>query len=124
MYKIYPSNVVYSPYTFITTKIINMNTWISGRMQQWYLYGISVNPRTNAHHEIIKHISGIGDGDLTVFPSYQHPMKNNLIDFDHQVNMFHLLCDPLERVYVSPLESKVEVFKDAAVRSDNIHYRL
>jgi len=96
-------------YTFITAKINTMNTWNSGRMQRWYLYGISANPPTNAHHEIIKRISEIGDGDLTVFPAYKHPIKNNLIDFDHRVNMLHLLCDPLERVYVSPLESEVEV---------------
>ena len=86
-----------------------MNTWNSGRMQRWYIYGISANPPTKAHHEIIKSISMIGDGDLTVFPSYKHPVKNNLIDFNHRLNMLHLLCDPLERVYVSPIESEVEV---------------
>jgi nicotinate (nicotinamide) nucleotide adenylyltransferase len=86
-----------------------MNTWGSGRMQRWYLYGLSANPPTNAHYEIIKRISAIGDGDLTVFPSYKHPIKTNLIDFNHRVNMLHLLCDPLERTTVSTIESEYEV---------------
>lgn len=87
----------------------NMYKWNSGRMQRWYIYGLSANPPTKAHHEIIKRISSIGDGDLTVIPSYKHPIKNNLIDFDHRLNMLHLLCDPLERVCVSSIEREVEM---------------
>ena len=51
----------------------------------------------------------IGDGDLTVFPSYKHPNKNNLIDFDHRVNILRLLCNPLKRVSVLLIEREFEV---------------
>ena len=86
-----------------------MNIWNSGRLQKWYIYGISANPPTNAHYEIIRNISMIGDGDLTVFPSYKHPIKNDLIDFDHRLNMLKIICDPLERVSVSSIERDIHV---------------
>ena len=74
----------------------------------WYLYGLSANPPTNAHYEIIKHINSM-NATLTVFPAYKHPIKTNLIDFEHRVNMLNLLCDPLENVHVSQIEKEFTI---------------
>ena len=75
---------------------------------KWYIYGLSANPPTNAHLEIIKGLSTLG-GDVTVFPSYNHPIKTNLIDFNHRVNMLRLICEPYENVCVSTLEKHVDI---------------
>ena len=75
---------------------------------KWYIYGLSANPPTNAHLEIIKGLSTLG-GDVTVFPSYNHPFKTNLIDFNHRVNMLRLICEPFDNVCVSTLEERIEV---------------
>ena len=75
---------------------------------KWYIYGLSANPPTNAHLEIIKGLSTLG-GDVTVFPSYNHPIKTNLIDFNHRVNMLRLICEPFDNVCVSTLEERIEV---------------
>ena len=71
---------------------------------KWYIYGLSANPPTKAHYEIIQTISTKG-GDLTCVPSYKHPVKTNLIDFDHRVNMLRtMIGDSLPNVYVSEIE--------------------
>ena len=72
---------------------------------RWYLYGLSANPPTYAHYEIIRHVNSFAE-DLTVIPAYKHPIKTNLIEFEHRVNMLKLLCDPLERVVVSRIEEE------------------
>ena len=41
-----------------------------------------------------------------MIPAYKHPIKTNLIEFEHRVNMLKLLCDPLERVVVSRIEEE------------------
>ena len=71
---------------------------------KWYIYGLSANPPTKAHYEIIQTISTKG-GNLTCVPSYKHPVKTNLIDFDHRVNMLRtMIGDSLPNVYVSEIE--------------------
>ena len=72
----------------------------------WYLYGLSANPPTKAHESIIKRISEL-NVDLTVIPSYKHPVKTNLIDYDRRVHMVRLICEPFERVCVSTIERDI-----------------
>ena len=74
---------------------------------KWYIYGLSANPPTNAHHEIIKQIS-LMNVPLTVVPSYNHPLKTNLIDFKHRVNMLNLLCEAFSNVCVSEIEKETQ----------------
>ena len=75
---------------------------------RWYLYGLSANPPTYAHYEIIKNVSSFAEV-LTVIPTYKHPIKTNLIDFEHRFNMLKMLCDPLERVFVSRIEEQIQL---------------
>jgi nicotinic acid mononucleotide adenylyltransferase len=72
-------------------------------LTKWYLYGLSANPPTKAHYAIIEQLHAL-NVDLTVFPSYDHPVKTNLIEFEHRVKMLNLLCKQFENVHVSTLE--------------------
>ena len=74
---------------------------------QWYLYGLSANPPTNAHYEIIKYLDSL-NVPLTVLPCYKHPIKTNLIEFTHRVQMLNLMCQNFSNVHVCTLEQTIE----------------
>uniref|UniRef100_A0A6C0CSP6 Uncharacterized protein n=1 Tax=viral metagenome TaxID=1070528 RepID=A0A6C0CSP6_9ZZZZ len=58
------------------------------------LYGLSANPPTLAHKAIIEHIVELyRHCDFWIIPTFRHPIKTNLIDFNHRVNMLNLMCD-------------------------------
>ena len=86
---------------------MNTNNTIEEAPVKWYLYGLSANPPTKAHYEIIKCIDSLNE-QLTVFPCYRHPIKTNLIDFTHRVNMLNLMCSNFKNVQVSTLEQNIQ----------------
>ena len=75
---------------------------------KWYIYGLSANPPTNAHLEIIKSIDSM-NVPLTVIPSFRHPLKTNLISFKHRVNMLQVLCDTTRNVCISRIEEEFSI---------------
>ena len=79
-----------------------------GDSKKWYIYGLSANPPTNAHFEIINSIDSL-NVPLTVVPSFRHPIKTNLISFEHRVNMLHVLCARMKNVCVSRIEEEFPV---------------
>jgi len=86
---------------------MNPNYSIQESPVKWYLYGLSANPPTKAHYEIIKYFDSLNE-QLTVFPCYRHPIKTNLIDFTHRVNMLNLMCSNFKNVHVSTLEQNIQ----------------
>jgi nicotinate (nicotinamide) nucleotide adenylyltransferase len=69
------------------------------------IYGLSANPPTLAHLRIIETCSLTFDHDFWVIPTFKHPVKTNLIDYSHRLNMLHIMCCELPSVVINNIES-------------------
>lgn len=75
------------------------------------IYGLSANPPTLAHKKIIECVRHMFYDetlyDFWVIPTFKHPIKTNLIDFDHRFEMLRLMCQSMSGVVISDIERDV-----------------
>jgi len=77
---------------------------------QCVLYGGSFNPPHVGHQIACLWLTQtLNAQDVVIIPTFDHPDKTNLADFDHRIKMCELLAKPLKRVGVSDIERSLPV---------------
>ena len=77
---------------------------------QFVLYGGSFNPPHVGHQIACLWLTqALNAQDVIIIPTFDHPDKTNLVDFDHRVEMCRLLAKSLKRVSVSDIEHTLPV---------------